>query len=248
MKWRKRKPLSDRIYRKVVRKNRHHIVREIRKMTLGKSILYLLPLLFIFTAPVSAQIVNIAPNLALEDSNGLKLELKTSVDTKSGNTESRSLTAEMAGRFRRDRDHLLFLNTGAYNSVNGAANDKAVMEHLRYRYDLRKSLASEVYVQHEYNKFRRLNVRALAGLGVRMILFRKQNLMLSCSPSCMIEYEKLDSAVDETGNPLLDSGLAKTNHRLSNNLVANWIINKRLQVVSSIYFQPRIDDLATSGF
>ncbi len=117
------------------------------------------------------------------------------------------------------------------------------MEHLRYRHDLKKWLANEVYIQHEYNKFRRLNVRALAGMGLRMIVFAKPNFTISFSPSYMVEYEELDKGVDESGQRLADAGETDTNQRLSNNLVANLIINKRLQIIYTAYYQPYINDL-----
>ena len=58
----------------------------------------------------------------------------------------------------------------------------------------------------------------------------------------MLEYEKISSSLDATGNVLADAGESNVDHRLSNNVFANWIINERLQIVYTNYFQPRIND------
>ena len=56
-----------------------------------KSLSYVLPLILVVPCLLTAQIVNIAPNLAIEDPNGLTFEVKASLSTKPGNTKSRSL-------------------------------------------------------------------------------------------------------------------------------------------------------------
>ena len=77
---------------------------------------------------------------------------------------------------------MLFLNTGVYESADDALNEKAIMEHLRYQYDLKNRIANEVYIQHEFNKFRRFNVWALAGTGFQMIIIRKRILFSAFLP------------------------------------------------------------------
>ena len=186
--------------------------------------------------------MNVAPNLAIEDHNGMAVNLKASIETKTGNTESRALKGDLTARFRSFKHHLLFLNTGVYNSTGGVTNDKVWIEHLRYRYDLTEKIGNELYVQHEYNAFRRLKARALTGFGMRFMLCLKKNMTLSFSPSYMVEYEKVDSDKDEAGDILPDAGKKETNHRLSNNLVLNLLVNNNFQIAYTMYFQPRISD------
>ncbi len=82
---------------------------------LRRSLSYLLPLFLLLPSPEWAQIVNVAPNLATEDPEGFSLELKTSIEAKTGNTDSRSLNGVVVGRFRHDKHHLLFLKQAYTN-------------------------------------------------------------------------------------------------------------------------------------
>lgn len=108
--------------------------------------------------------------------------------------------------------------------------------HLRYNYDVSQSVAAEAYVQQQQDKFQRLLLRELAGLGPRYVLADEDELRLAVGTAYMLEYERINVP---QGAP---DARATLNHRWSSYLSSVWKLDERVRLLATVYVQPRLDD------
>ena len=190
----------------------------------------------------AAQIINVQPSLNVEEPNGITGEVAAEGSWKTGNSEWLRITGGLSTRYRQDRHHVYLMASGRYFSSADDSFDKQIAEHARYRFDLTEWLAPETYAQHEYNEFRRLLVRLLGGVGPRFTPYKSDIFYVAIGTSYMLEYERLNDVKDDSGIPFVDASDSELNHRWSNYISWNLVIDKRLQLSNTNYYQPRFDD------
>jgi hypothetical protein len=203
--------------------------------------LFALALLAI-AAPARAQIVDVQTLIGHDVPEGVSGKLDASVDWRTGNSRLFHTAGAVVGRWR-DHDHLLFaVVRGEYDEsagldaplVTDVAKD---FEHVRYRYRIEPWLESEAFVQHEADRFRRLQLRALAGAGLRArVAHCGQTWSIHVAAAYMAEYEEL------TNDMLPDAGTHATDSRLSTYATASWKLNEDVTASETVYAQPRFTD------
>lgn len=182
---------------------------------------------------VRAQIVNIEDKRRALDSLGWfgQLDLTGNL-TKNSN---RVITA--GGNLRLDRlgqrGNVLFLADYKLVAVDGSNALNAGFLHARYGYEPagRDGWRWETFTQLQYNEQLRLNLRFLAGSGLRRRLYRTGESRAYLGVLYMFEYDELDG-----------STITYRDHRLSNYLTFNWRASALLQLASTTYYQPRLPD------
>jgi hypothetical protein len=93
-----------------------------------------------------------------------------------------------------------------------------------------------VFAQHEYDQFRRLSLRALAGTGPALQIVDAPALALLAGAAYLFEYERLDRRAGA-----IDSGLRGTAHRASVYLTGHEEPGAGVLIVETVYAQPRLD-------
>lgn len=132
--------------------------------------------------------------------------------------------------------HLVFLKVqGDYASFSGAATIAKAFAHGRYNVDILPFLAGEVFVQVEADKFERLALRQVDGVGVRFGLVHIPDVRLYYGTSWMLDYEKLDGQFVFGGGPEWFA------QRWNNYLAVSWKMNKRARLTETFYIQPRFN-------
>ena len=97
-------------------------------------------------------------------------------------------------------------------------------------------LGSDVFVQLQYNRFQRLELRALVGLGLRLELVHTQAFLLWMGSAWMLEKNKIDV---QPGAPDRAETL---DHRWTNYLSLRLaVLDGRLLMQNTVYAQPRFD-------
>jgi putative salt-induced outer membrane protein YdiY len=200
-------------------------------------------LLVLLSSSAQAQIVNVQNLLGAETPDGLSGALDMGADWRTGNTELLIFSGAATLRYRSD-PHLVFaVARGAYGETGEGEAEELIaknhFEHLRYRYKLSELVTPEAFVQHEFDEFRRLQLRALGGAGVRLTVLQKKELGLAFGVAYMLEYEELNDA-----EGAVDAGETYTNHRLSTYALVAVGINEHVTLVNTVYFQPRFDAFA----
>lgn len=169
---------------------------------------------------------------------GLSGRIEATFTGSTGNSEG--IVAGGGGRLQYSHDpHLAFIQAkGNYSRLNNTTSVERALVHARYNYEVVSRIWGELFAQIEHDAFRRLANRELLGAGPRFQVVRTTTFDLFFGTSYMAEWENLNLTADETHR---DFRLA---HRWNNYLVPSASLSDRLEVGSTIYFQPRFDKLS----
>lgn len=128
----------------------------------------------------------------------------------------------------------LYLILGNYGFLKGAGNtliDNSFL-HLRYNYKINKIVRWEAFTQLQRNTITYISSRFLLGTGPRFKILSNKTIRVYAASLLMYEYEK------ETIQPKLSHRDVRSSSYLSFSLTPN----PYLELVSTTFFQPRIND------
>jgi hypothetical protein len=197
--------------------------------------LWVLCLVLLTSREASGQIVNV--QALFDDATaplGLSGGAEAAVDWRTGSTDLLVARALVMGQWRTEKHTVLGVARGEYGFAQEELIVSKVLEHLRYRYRFTEWLSGETFVQHEYDAFRRLQLRALVGAGPRFTPWSSDTVRLVLGASMMLEHERLRQD-DEP-----DAGTRATDLRLSSYVLARVKLMENLSLVETLYVQPRL--------
>lgn len=137
-------------------------------------------------------------------------------------------------------EHRVFLAAnGRLAERAGATFINQGFTHLRWTWMPHERVGPEVFSQYQFNEFLRLQIRALAGGGLRVDLVHREHLMIWGASGYMIEYNKIRV---EPGAPDAPETLE---HRSTSYLTVRLeLLEGKLRLQNTLYVQPRIDLLS----
>lgn len=183
----------------------------------------------------AAQIVNVLQQGRVAE-DGWAGRLSLSATWKAGNTEVIDTSVGLGASYRA-ASHLVFVVARGRRGLQGDKTFIAqTFEHLRYRYTLTDLISVESFVQHEFDEFRRINLRLLGGLGGRLSLHFGDNFSAALGLAYMLERE-LYRDVGRVGGPD-----GQTNQRGSSYLNLRWTPSKNMIFNNTVFVQPRLDN------
>ncbi len=212
-------------------------------MRLNKATLCVLLGLGLLLASVChAQIVNVQQLAGKPVQPGLSGQVALGGDWLAGN--SQLLTGVGSGSLFLKTDHGLALGTvsGAYGikGTGGTYADEPfqakLFEHLRLRREVAPGWSVEAFGQHEYDRWRRLKTRVVAGGGVRLDVDAVPGVHVALGLAHMAQWEEL--LKPKVGDL---PGLVNE-QRLSSYLVAAAEASGTASVLLTLYAQPRWSD------
>jgi hypothetical protein len=168
---------------------------------------------------------------------GFSLRATLSLSTRSGNVDATNLEVGGRAQLVRSRNTVFVAFAGDYGWQGGKQFSDQGLTHLRYIRGLRGRLASEVFVQGDYDKARLLDRRGLAGAGLRLELDSREGTGVSLGSSYMFEHEELDLPATARHPARTDA------NRWSSYAGLRWSINDHSGVSATAYVQPRFEDL-----
>lgn len=183
-----------------------------------------------------AGIYNVQSILATEAESGLSGAISGSADWRTGNVDYLFLSATPLARYHSGNHLIIGLAQANHKTSEGDIIISRFFEHLRYRYQFSNRILGEVFGQHEFDAVKRLQSRALIGVGPKLEIVNDKSYGIDIGVSYMFEYEKLQN----DGPP--DSGASDLQHRSSTYLVGHYELDERVQLVESLYVQPRVTD------
>jgi len=201
----------------------------------------LVAVLVAWPAEARAQIVNVQSLLGQDLPEGFSGNLDAGADWRTGNTELLLVQGAATLRYKHE-DHLVFaIVRSAYSRVGSGDDAQQIIgntfEHLRYRWKLSPRFTAEAFAQHEYDQFRRLQLRALVGAGPRVTLLQNPKAGLVFGVAYMLEQEQLSEKDGTT-----DGGSRYTASRMSTYLLFTSALNDVVTFVDTVYWQPRLGD------
>ncbi|MER2998296.1 DUF481 domain-containing protein [Pontibacter populi] len=108
--------------------------------------------------------------------------------------------------------------------------------HFRVNLHRQRRLSYELFTQAQSDRARGLELRGLAGAGLRFAILRKENTNLFIGSGVMHEYEKWQSP--EEGEGILISNLPKLTNYISNKSV----LNSHVTTEAIVYYQTGYDN------
>ena len=190
-------------------------------------------LLFSFSSIAFGQIVNVLAS-AEDRENGFWGEFSLPIEWQTGNTNLTKIGFELDSVWLHQNRLVLLLIDENYGSRENERYLSKGFEHLRYRQTLSELLAVESFVQHGFNEFQRIKMRALLGAGMRFTLSQWETGNLVYGTAYMFEYEIVDSGDSE------DAGDHLRSSRWSNYLQFAHTIKENLTFSETVFFQPVI--------
>lgn len=139
------------------------------------------------------------------------------------------------------RDRILVYGSAGLKIVSGeqAANDG--YGHLRYTRMQWLRVGFEGYLQAQYDEFRLLQRRLLAGAGVRVVFVNHERIRGWVGAGALIEFERRNIAA-ENQPPTGPDPVDMTNPRSSNYVtLLIGLVPKYLALINTLYVQPRWD-------
>lgn len=132
-------------------------------------LIYLISILF---STSLFALVSIAP-VDIGSKPGFSGNVSGSLSSKSGNTEKDDYSLGLRAQYDQATDYIMWgILTYDSGTANGVTNEDKTYAHVRYIHALYDNdWCSEVFVQTERDQFRNIQVRSLAGAGVRWRFF-----------------------------------------------------------------------------
>ena len=186
-----------------------------------------------------AQIVNVQGQLARPpERDGVTAQLELKLDWREGNNSFFDVGGSGSVLYRRGRLLGLALVRGEYgNARGGLAIARKSFEHLRARVTLDCRWRWEAFAQHEYDAFRRLSVRGVAGTGPALQLVKDARVAVLAGAAYLFELEQLD-----TRPGTIDAGLRTVASRASFYATGTEQLGAGVSIVQTVYLQPRLGD------
>ena len=183
-----------------------------------------------------AQIVNVQGQLAKPpEADGVTGQAELKLDWREGNNPIFDIGGSGSVLVRRGRVLSLAIVRGGYGTSRGLTLSKRTFEHVRTRAFLSCVWRWEAFLQHEYDQFRRLSVRALAGTGPALQILNTHDIGLLAGATYMFEIEHLDERMGTA-----DAGARSNAHRASIYLTGTENVGP-VSFAETVYVQPRLD-------
>ncbi len=195
-------------------------------------------LIVLFATEAHAQIVNVQGQLAkAPDKDAVIGQVEGKIDWREGNNPLFQIGGTAAVLVREGKLLGLALVKGEYGVSRGVDLSKKSFEHLRLRYSIDCRWKWEAFAQHEFDRFRRLSIRAIAGTGPALQIVNEKSFGMLAGAAYMFELEQLDE------RPMTsDAGERTIFHRASFYLTGVEKIGEQVSIVETIYAQPRLGD------
>ena len=137
------------------------------------------------------------------------------------------------------RQRVYLRSDGRYTENADVKILSSAFSHARWTAMWHPRVGSEVFLQHQYNAFLRLTLRALAGTGARVVAVNRKQLLAAAGTGYMIEYERIDVAEGADDDP------RTTAHRWSNYLTGRVeLAGGKVLLQDTLYVQPRFGDVS----
>jgi hypothetical protein len=186
-----------------------------------------------------AQIVNVQGRLAKPpEKDGVTGQIELKLDWREGNNRFFDVGGVASVLFRRGRLLGLALVRGEYgNAAGGIPIARKAFEHLRARVTLDCRWKWEAFAQHEYDAFRRLSVRGVAGTGPALQIVNEDRVGILAGAAYLFELEQLDTRAGR-----IDAGQRSTASRASMYVTGTEKLGGGASITQTLYVQPRLTD------
>lgn len=189
---------------------------------------------FLFVASTSfAQVINIENKRFLNDTNGWVGNVDFNFNVFNNTQQVLQFSNAIRVQYQKNRSRFILLNDLNFIKAGNTDFANAGYQHFRYNYKVSKWLTMEAFTQTQYNPVLKLDFRYLLGAGPRLKLLKKENARIYIAALYMYEY---DDIINDVVNLY--------EHRLSSYLTCTFSIFKTVELTSTTFYQPNIENIA----
>ncbi len=169
------------------------------------------------------------------DAEGFKTTLGTNLSLQSGNVDLFEIGVTPRVDYRQAQHYAFFAGEFRYGTKGDQPFRDRTFGHLRYNYHVLPWLVGETFTQVQRDGFARLQLRALAGGGLRVQYLDTKTIKIFQGTTPMYEYENLAGS-SVRGHPVEASTV-----RWSNYLNVRLRFTDNTHLITTAYVQPRFD-------
>ena len=133
----------------------------------------------------------------------------------------------------------LFVNDLNFQKVEGFSLVNRGTQHLRYNRRITPRVKWEAFAQAQYDAISLIDFRGLIGTGPRFKLSNNENYRFYLGTLVMYEYERADNTIEDR---------VQNDIRGSSYLSFSLYPTSKLSIISTSYYQPRLDSLKDYRF
>jgi hypothetical protein len=194
-----------------------------------KLIILLLTLNFFAT---SAQVVNIENKRFYNDTSSFTGRAKFETEGFKNIETVFNFGGSINLQYHHGPHKLMFIGDMNYLVSDSTVVDNIAYGHLRYNYQLNKTVTFEAYFQYQFNKILKISSRTLGGGGVRLKVFDNTHNKIFYGLGAL--YEKQTDTPDH---------LQWTAARMSTYLTYHLQITHFAELANTVYYQPNISKI-----
>jgi hypothetical protein len=185
-----------------------------------------------FATPAHAQILNTLRGFD-EKEMGWSGGIEGAIATASGNTEYFEFEVGGAIQHQGEKNRWRFLGRTMQRTASGNEIARSQIGHIRHNYRLAPRFSTLAFLQGQYEPFRRIQKRYLAGAGAQTDLHRSVDWNSVLGASIMYENEELTD----------NNGITTSDARLSFFLSVFRDVKEGVDVDFVGFYQPLVDNL-----
>ena len=190
-------------------------------------------LILLVVSPASAQIVNTLRGFDDAEA-GWSGGIETGVAMANGNTDYFEFQLDGAVQYQGASHRWRLLGRNQRRTAFGEEIAESRLLHLRHNYRLTRWLASIAFLQGQYEPFKRIQTRLLAGAGARVDLAAGIRWHTAVGAAVMLEHEELTGPLAPVSDDVRFSFFATVFRDVTDGV--------DIDVVA--FYQPRVDDVA----
>lgn len=186
--------------------------------------------MFLAIGGLRAQVVNIEGRRFMNDTVPWTGYVNFRFNVAESGQRSLSLGLNGAVQHIHGKDRYMFINDLAFSQVEANEFLNTGFQHLRYNYQHDSLWAGEAFVQAQYNKPLKLDLRLMLGAGPRLTALNSDKMRVNLGTALMLEREYI------TAGPALTEG------RSSSYVAATLKFTDMASLTTVVYYQPKLFD------
>ena len=195
----------------------------------------LIIVLLLFCSTFShAQVLNAESLRQVTDTSGWSGSASSNFALRRNVNDFFTLGTDIHVQYKMEKHLVLFKNQINFQKIDDQDFTNSGIQHIRYNNRFADRWAWEVFVQGQYNKVSKIDFRGLIGAGPRFKLTTSEKYKMYLGALLMYEHEEIDDGI----TPL------QRDFRFSSYLSFSFYPTETITIVSTTYYQPKVDDLS----
>jgi len=188
-------------------------------------------LIFMSSFFLEAQIINIENLRRVTDTTGWSGYTKLNIKLTKNTNKIFAFSNRIRVQHKKEKQLWLFINDLDFSEANGNKLVNRHSQHVRYNYKFTPKVTWEAFIQSQADEISDIKFRGLLGSGLRFKLSKSEKYKFYVGCLLMFEHENSNS----------ETSIIHNDWRNSSYFSFSLYPKKNIRIVSTSYFQPRID-------